>query len=336
MRAPGLLVATLAFAPFLAGAAGDPPLPPTLRETGFFALRKVAYAPQYPLWTDGAAKRRWIHLPEGTAIDASQPDRWTFPAGTRLWKEFGFGKPVETRYLERRADGSWRYATYLWNAQGTEAILAPAQGVARLPVAGAPEGRYAIPSRLDCLACHDGPEVPVLGFTALQLSADRDPNAPHADGGADSPDLRALVDRGWIRGLPASLVDAPPRIAASGPTERAALGYLHGNCGHCHNEGALAGVGFSLAQETARPALSASRAKASLVGQGSRYRAEEAAAGRRVVPGDPAASVVLQRMTSRNPMARMPPLGVQAVDTPAVRLLERWILDLDRETETPR
>jgi hypothetical protein len=32
-------------------------------------------------------------------------------------------------------------------------------------------------------------------------------------------------------------------------------------------------------------------------------------------------------------MARMPPLGVQAADTQAVRLLERWILDLDREKE---
>jgi len=32
----------------------------------------------------------------------------------------------------------------------------------------------------DCRACHEGRTTPVLGFSALQLSPDRDPNAPHA------------------------------------------------------------------------------------------------------------------------------------------------------------
>ena len=41
--------------------------------------RNLAFAPQYPLWTDGAAKRRWISLPPGTAIDASDPENWVFP-----------------------------------------------------------------------------------------------------------------------------------------------------------------------------------------------------------------------------------------------------------------
>ena len=53
--------------------------PPTLQETGLYAdfgtfrvdPRHLAFAPQYPLWTDGAAKRRWISLPPGSAIDAS-------------------------------------------------------------------------------------------------------------------------------------------------------------------------------------------------------------------------------------------------------------------------
>ena len=49
-------------------------------------------------------KRRWISLPPGSAIDASDPDAWAFPVGTRLWKEFSFGgQRVETRYMERQA-----------------------------------------------------------------------------------------------------------------------------------------------------------------------------------------------------------------------------------------
>ena len=57
----------------------------------------LAYTPQYPLWSDGATKRRWIRLPPGAAIDASDPDAWVFPIGTQIWKEFSFGGRVETR-----------------------------------------------------------------------------------------------------------------------------------------------------------------------------------------------------------------------------------------------
>ena len=99
-------------------AAAPAPLPQTLRETGLYAdweSKRVAdgnlpYSPQYPLWTDGAAKRRWIHLPAGKFIDARKPDAWEFPVGTKLWKEFSFGRRVETRYIERRASG-WVYAS---------------------------------------------------------------------------------------------------------------------------------------------------------------------------------------------------------------------------------
>ena len=113
-----------------------PSAPPTLRETGLYidaaALtvdpQHLTFSPQYPLWTDGAAKRRWISLPPGTAIDASDPDAWVFPVGTRLWKEFSFdGRRVETRYLEREAD-RWVYAAYAWSEDGREAHLVGARG----------------------------------------------------------------------------------------------------------------------------------------------------------------------------------------------------------------
>jgi hypothetical protein len=325
----------LAARPAGARPAADPasPLPATLADTGLFApgsteiaTANLSFSPQYPLWTDGLRKRRWLSLPPGTFIDASDPDVWQFPPGTRLWKEFGAERPVETRFVERLADGTWRFASYLWNAQGTEARLAPEDGV-RVDVPGLPGRSHAVPSRADCLACHDGGAGPVLGLSALQLSADRDPRAPHADPAQRAAlDLRAWVERGLLRNLPAALLDAPPRIAAASPTARAALGYLHGNCGHCHNDaGPLATLDLSLAQSAADPAHSARRTLDSLLGHASRFRAQGSSAAARVVPGRVQASVLAERMQSTNPFARMPPLGVQVIDAEGLALVERWI-----------
>src|SRR5690349_21624340 len=146
-------------------ALAAPPLPARLSETGLYSQGVRTFSPQYQLWSEGADKRRWILLPAGTAIDATNVDAWEFTRGTKLWKEFGFDRPVETRMIERLPDGSWRFSTYVWNADGTDAELAPEQGVRALAVASAPNGRYAVPSRTDCLACHDGAPVPVLGFS---------------------------------------------------------------------------------------------------------------------------------------------------------------------------
>jgi hypothetical protein len=308
-------------------------LPQRLRDTGLYGddgttvrAGVVAFAPQYPLWSDGATKRRWIHLPAGTAIDASKPDAWEFPRGTRLWKEFSQGRRAETRLIERLADGSWRFAAYAWNAEGTDAVLVHEDGLT-IDVPGAPDGRYAIPSRNDCLACHEGAAVPVLGFSALQLSPDRDPLAPHAERtSADHADLRTLVERGLVRNLPASLTATPPRIAAPTPIARAALGYLHANCGHCHNDaGTLMGVDMVLSQRVDDPIQSVSRTLKSLVNRGTRYRARDTGAVKRFVPGHADASLVSVRMRTTNPLARMPPVGVEVVDDEGAALVDRWI-----------
>jgi hypothetical protein len=301
----------------------------------------IAFAPQYPLWSDGAAKRRWLRLPPGTAIDAARPDAWEFPRGTRLWKEFAHGRRVETRYIERLPDGSWRFAAYVWNADGSDAVLAPTNGIANLPVAGAPNGRYAVPGEGDCRACHEGPTVPVLGVSALQLSPDRDPLAPHAESPrSDEADLRMLVARGLVRNLPPAMLAAPPRIDAASPAERAALGYLHANCGHCHTGSGAAGgavpVALMLSQNAGAQAADASPARRSMVGAPSRFRAHDAPdATRLVMPGNAAASVLVLRMRSRNPQMQMPPLGTAIPDAVGLALVERWINhDLDPRKET--
>ena len=342
MKALVLFCSMLAAAAMAAAGAAQPaapaPLPRLLSETGLFEAGSgtvradvIAFAPQYPLWSDGTRKQRWIHLPAGRSIDASQPDAWNFPVGTRLWKEFSFGRRIETRYIERLADGSWRFASYAWNAEGTDAVLVPEDG-AVMAAAGAPGGRYSVPSRNDCLACHEGPAVPVLGFSALQLSPDRDPLAPHADPARrGDADLRNLVAQGRLVNLPPQLLATPPRIRARTPTERAALGYLHANCGHCHNAaGALDGLQLALAQYADTGSDSVEQTLRSLLGHSSRFRPQGAASAQRVAR-DGSGHMLTLRMKTANPLARMPPLGVQVVDTEGVALVERWIAgDLQR------
>ncbi len=316
-------------------------IPQRLGDTGLYvagSLSQVSsdvlpFSPQYPLWSDGAAKRRWIWLPPGTSIDASNPDAWEFPIGTRLWKEFAHGRALETRYLERAADGNWRFGSYVWNADGSDAVLAPAAGLRDLPAPSsmtresrdAPGARYTIPSENDCRACHEGAPVAVLGFSALQLSPDRDPLAPHAEHMPDSVDLRQLAARGLLRNLPREFLTRPPRITAANPAERAALGYLHGNCGNCHNdEGPLAVLDMTLAQRVAAPAPGA--VLRSIVGVQSQFVPAGAPAdAARIAPGQLAASVIAARMSSRDPLEQMPPLGTSAVDREALALVARWI-----------
>ena len=249
-RFPALGVAAasvLATGLALAAVALDP-RPERLAETGLFVDGSVdtvragvqTFTPQYPLWSDGATKRRWISLPQGSAIDAARPAAWVFPVGTRFWKEFSVGgRRVETRMIEHLSDGGWRFSAYVWNDAQTEATLAPAGGIRTLAL---PQGgSYRIPSEADCRACHEGAAAPILGFTALQLSSDRDPLAPHAEPlRTGDLQLHTLAATGQLRGLPREMLDVPPRIAAPTPAGRAALGYFNANCGQCHADPNLA------------------------------------------------------------------------------------------------
>jgi hypothetical protein len=336
--AAGLAVVAGALLAAAGARAGEvAPAPATLADTGLYAdgdagpggarvrADNLPFAPQYPLWSDGAAKRRWIHLPPGAAIDASGPAAWVFPPGTRLWKEFSVrGRRIETRFIERLADGRWRFAAYRWNADGTAATLVPARGAAG-DVELAPGVRYQFPAEGDCRACHEGRATPVLGFTALQLSPDRDPRAPHAEPPpAGAIDLPAAVARGMIRGLPAALLARPPRIAARTPTARAALGYLDANCGICHNAGGpLAGLELDLdagAGDNAPAVLASTLARPSL------WQPPGATAPlARLAPRRPEHSAIAARMRARDPATRMPPLGTQVADQAALDLVTRWI-----------
>lgn len=312
--------------------------PATLDATGLYSNAAafevdpshLAFSPQYPLWTDGAAKRRWIWLPPGSAIDASDPDGWKFPVGTRFWKEFSFnGQRLETRYMELQQDSRWLYAAYGWTADGHAAHLVSEKGRRNAYAFGG--GRFhSIPSVNDCKACHQGGRTEILGFGSLQLSPEQDPGALHREiQSGPRLDLQQLVSKGLLVGLPKSLTEAPPRILASSAIERAALGYMHGNCGHCHNEhGSLKNLGLSLRYvfgTAVQPAVT------STIGRPIKKRAprQSAEAVLRIEPHQPDRSGLMERVASRYSALQMPPLGTELVDQEAVALLRKWISEVD-------
>lgn len=269
--------------------------PATLAETGLYsdwstktvAADLLPFSPQYPLWSDGATKQRWIYLP--SAIDART---WTLPVGTRIWKQFSFGERVETRFMMRTTAG-WTYATYLWPDGG------------RASRNGAEVGTHHVPSEGDCRACHGNAASPVLGFSALQLSFDRDPGAPHRE--SRGVDLLSLAVAGYVTNLD----DIAPRIPGP-PVQRAALGYLHGNCNGCHRaDGPLAGLGMDLSPAAALRTTANITAKS--------------VAQSRLAPGDAEHSLLVRRMSARKSLAQMPPIGTDVVDAEALRLVADWI-----------
>src|SRR5262249_2849079 len=157
-------------------------------------------------------------LPPGTQIDTTDMDEWSFPEGTKIWKEFAIaGVRIETRLIEKRGpnDDDWIPLSYVWSADEQDAIASPL---------GAIDARRTgddVPAAGECCARHGARRSFVLGFSAIQLAA---PGMP------GEIDLAMLVQQQRLTMPPAS-----PPIVPGTAIERAALGYLHANCSHCHN-----------------------------------------------------------------------------------------------------
>jgi mono/diheme cytochrome c family protein len=199
------------------------------------------YEPQYALWSDGAVKWRFIYLPPNSWIDTTNPDRWVFPIGTRLYKTFvREGVMMETRIIERWEDG-WTLTSYAWLPDQRSVVLASNEGEntkVRLGI------DHQIPSQVECQTCHKpGDMDPVLGFSALQLNWDPKDVAAKEYKGIT---LASLIDAQWLWDYEgnvnltvdnAKIPDDPSR--PNNDVERAALGYLHGNCAGCHGDGLI-------------------------------------------------------------------------------------------------
>ena len=189
----------------------------------------MSYAPKWALWSNGLEKDRRIQLPTGARIDISDSSVWRFPEGALLLKDFSVRQPdgtlkkVETCVIWRHEE-KWTAVVYLWEGDQSDAALSAGLGRGDVEVtnqAGLTFG-HEIPSRADCVTCHGASPQFVLGFRELQLNW-------RVDGVEQLPRLEG------VELFTQGLRSVPEEIVSDDPEKVWVMGYLTGNCVHCHN-----------------------------------------------------------------------------------------------------
>jgi glucose/arabinose dehydrogenase/mono/diheme cytochrome c family protein len=187
--------------------------PRKLSETGLFlstAENKpqpglIPYSVNAPLWSDGAAKERFIGLPGEERIDFTEEGAWRFPEKTVLVKTFALeteaGNPASRRRIETRLltlqEGEWYGYSYLWDDKQADAELVPAAGLDReyaiKEAGGTRKQVWHFPSRTECMVCHSRAAAWVLGLSTPQM------NKIHHYGPVADNQLRTLEHLGVFR-----------------------------------------------------------------------------------------------------------------------------------------
>jgi mono/diheme cytochrome c family protein len=262
----------------------------------------VSYEPLYVLWSDGAEKARHYRLPAGSKIDTADPDHWQFPVGTMFFKEFARGgKKLETRLLARTGPDprDYFFGSFVWLDDESDAVLA---------WDGMPNVRgteHDVPSVKQCGTCHNGEPGRVLGFSAVQTP------------------LAAST-------TPLRFASIPQPYRVPGTQEQAdALGYLHANCGHCHNPSGSArpDTDLMLRLSIAEQSVMDTRIYQTSVGK-PLQSFQGSALTLRVVAGQPEQSGLYFRMSQRGPRTQMPPIASELVDPAGLATLAAFITHL--------
>lgn len=314
--------------------SADPGFPSTLSEAGIFrdlaALRPESgiypYELNHPFWSDHATKKRWVSIPQGNQIAFARDEPWGFPAGGIWIKHFELererGNPesrfkVETRVFVKTRQSAYGL-TYVWNEAGTDAQLAPEEGMAidyQITVDGQPQTQtWPVPSRSDCLACHTAAAGYVLGFNTRQL------NRVATIQGQEQNVLDYLKSLEILDTVPPEPRALPRHHALdddSATLERRARSYLAVNCAPCHQPGGGA------------PNTWDGRAHLSIEATGLVGGMPADNGGdpelRLVKRGSPQQSALLRRVAASNGFARMPPLASNELDQGAIDLLTDWL-----------
>lgn len=313
----------------------DPNFPETLTATGCYEnvarQRLVAGAVPFtinsPLWSDGAAKRRYLVLPEKDGklqtIDYVSAGSFNFPVGSILIKEFFLERvvgdpstvfPVETRFLVKRCEEGacsepWQGYSYQWNAAGTEGtLLNNLEGTSKTwAVSDGGTTRQHVhlyPSRMECVLCHNEAAGRALGLQSKQL------NRSHDYGHAVDNQLRAWIAAGLFddaapSGAPESLARLPQPGDVGRSLEERTRSYFHTNCAHCHRpNGNNVAIDF-------------------------RYEAPFSATNicNKLVPGDHEGSDIWIRDKNRGDATPgpMPPLATELPDERQLSVTAAWI-----------
>lgn len=282
----------------------------------------MPFEPQFVLWTDDATKERFVYLPAGTQIDTSDPNAWVFPVGTKFFKTFSRdGVRLETRVITKTTDANaepfnnWTFVTYGWNQAGDDVTLVGPDGIPN--VLGT---THDIPSQEQCQECHMGPDF-ALGFDAIQLN--------HSD---TDTTLASLIADGWLT----DTIELDEAVIPGTALQQEALGYLHANCGGCHN-GPSAPSGFRMRLDIDVDTVCETSTYVTGMGatvNGSSCDLPGVPANwtdgnglyNRFEPGDADTSAAFLRLSTREGvMNQMPPIGTEIIHPEGVALIEDWI-----------
>ena len=302
------------------GVVGGRVIPADLTDTGCVnpanatqpASGLIPYAPNAPFFSDGAAKTRWMALPDGERINiiSSANNDFDFPDGSVLVKNFALaGNLVETRLFMRHNNGQWAGYTYEWNAQQTEATRVI--GGKTVQVAGQ---TWQFPSEDQCLQCHTEAAGRTLGLEVGQLNGDF-----AYPTGRTANQVATLDSIGTLLGVPvpSSTWEVIPDPAGTAPLAQRARAYLHANCGYCHRPDGTTPTNLDLRYTTALSTTNACDVAPTLGNLGITN-------ARLIAPGSAARSVVVARM-DRTGADAMPPLTRHMIDEEGVQLLTSWI-----------
>jgi uncharacterized repeat protein (TIGR03806 family) len=315
------------------GAAATDTVPANLAATGCVdpgnpalpAPGMIPYDVNAPFWSDGAAKERWLALPDGARVAVDAAGDWSLPPGAVLMKHFRIdGRLVETRLLMHHADGPWAGYTYEWNDAQTGATRVVGGKVRPMGLQA-----WTYPAEHECRACHTAAAGVTLGLEHAQLN--REFTYPATGRRANQLDTLSAIGL-FEDALPAAaLLPRLPDLAdATLPAAARARAYLHSSCSHCHRPGATTPVDLDLRQATALPSIGACDLTPTAGDLG-------IADARLVAPGNAARSVLAQRAARRDAYG-MPPLGSTVTDAAGVALVNAWIdglggcLDGDADT----
>lgn len=284
-----------------------------------------------PLFSNYAAKQRFIRLPRGTKIKYRDSAVFDFPKGSILIKNFyyprDFRKPekgralLETRLLVHENEG-WQAYPYIWNEEQTEAFYDPAGETREVRYVNESGKKintaYAIPNKNQCKGCHlKNDEMVPVGPSARQLNRMID------IGGKEVHQLRYWNEAGILDGLPpesaipAGIVWDDP---VTGDLNARARAYLDANCAHCHSRSGPANTsGLYLDVYENDPLHLGVNKSPVAAGRGSGNLRFD------IVPGAPNQSILVFRMQTNDPSIAMPEIGREQVHREGLALIEEWI-----------
>lgn len=269
----------------------------------------IPYEINAPFWTDGAAKDRFIAIPNGTRISVGPDGDWEFPNGSMIMKHFYLGgRPIETRFLVRHDDGDWQGYSYEWRNPPTDADLLPTEGKT-IEVEGQ---QWLYPGRGTCKSCHTS----AAGFTLGPKSQQLNKIVDYGDG----LEANQLTTFEWI-----GMLDAHANVAPLvDPTDESqsldarARSWLDTNCSQCHRPNGPADL-IDFRHEIPFGDMN-------ICGVTTNHNIFYD----RLEPGDPDNSYIYIRTTSTDYGGlRMPPIGSFMVDTAGTALLNAWITSIE-------